>query len=199
MLKKSITYYNLDEKEVTEDFYFAFTKLELMETELEIGGIEQTIERLQQTQNVKEAYKIFKQLILAAYGEKSDDGRYFLKEDDNGRPLSKKFEASPAMSELILEFLSDPQAGAKFMQGCLPANLVKQFDDAQAVLKAAEDVPEPEVPVVEEKKPLQIEDFSREELLEMPKQQFDELAGTDPRRMDKDVMVIAMERMTQGR
>lgn len=131
MLKKTITYEDLNGNEVTEDFYFNFTKLELMETDLMMDGVEETVKRLNDTQDAKEAYGLFKKIVLSAYGEKSADGRYFIKEDDAGRPLSKRFEQSPACSELIIEFLEDPKVGAAFIEGTLPAKLVAEVKAAQ--------------------------------------------------------------------
>ena len=132
MLKKTITYTDLNDNEVTEDFYFNFTKLELMETDLELGGVEETIKRLNETQDAKEAYHLFKQIVLGAYGEKSADGRFFIKTDDQGRSLGKQFEQSPACSELIFEFLENPTQGASFIEGTLPKKLVAEVKAAKA-------------------------------------------------------------------
>ena len=121
MLKKSITYDDLNGIEVTDDFYFSFTQLELLELDLEVGGIEDVIRELSATTDGKRAYKLFKDVILAAYGEKSDDGRRFMKVDPQGNPLKYNFEGSPALSVMIIEFLQDPNLGAEFLRGTLPS------------------------------------------------------------------------------
>lgn len=172
MLKKTITYTDLNENEVTEDFYFNFTKLELMETDLMMGGVEETVKRLNETQDAKEAYGLFKNIILAAYGEKSADGRYFIKEDDNGRPLSKRFEQSPACSELILEFLENPKMGAAFIEGTLPGKLVAEVKAAQldGTPPPSETVELPTAPPVLEDEAQGTKEPTDEELLKMKPQ-----------------------------
>jgi hypothetical protein len=146
MLKKTITYTDLNDQEVTEDFYFNFSKLELMEKDLEMGGVEETVARLNETQNAKEAYDLFKKIVLSAYGTKSADGKRFIKEDDNGRPLSKYFEESPACSELIFEFIENPSVGAAFIEATLPKKLVAEVKASQANEAASKPVTTTELP-----------------------------------------------------
>jgi hypothetical protein len=43
------------------------------------------------------------------------------------------------------------------------------------------------------------DDFNNNELLHMSQQQFDEVCGTDPKKWDRRVMVVAMQRKTQNR
>ncbi len=99
-----------------------------MEKELQLGGLENTVKRLTQTENTKEAYELFKDLILASYGEKSEDGKRFVKTKE----LTESFEQSPALSELIIEFLTTPELGAAFIEATLPAKLVKEVKEAQS-------------------------------------------------------------------
>jgi hypothetical protein len=127
MLKQSITYTDYNEKERTEDFYFNFTKLELMETDLKWGGFEQVVEELTRTTDAQKAYGLFKEIILASYGVKSDDGRRFIKNEQ----LTKDFEQNPACSELIISFLQNPGLASQFVQGVLPAKLVAEVQAAK--------------------------------------------------------------------
>ncbi len=127
MLKKTITYDDYNDNTVTDDFFFNFTKLELMEKELQLGGLETTIKRLTETNNNEEAYHLFKHLIMASYGKKSEDGKRFIK----SKELTESFEQSPALSELIIEFLQKPELGAAFIEGTLPAKLVAEVNAAK--------------------------------------------------------------------
>jgi hypothetical protein len=139
MLKKSITYddYNGDTR--TEDFYFNFTKLELLELDVKFdGGIEGHVNKLTQTDNGKDAYFLFKDIVLSAYGVKSEDGKHF----EKSQALRDQFESSPALSELIFGFLVNPSEGAAFVEACLPAKLV-----AEAKALAASKSDQPELPL----------------------------------------------------
>lgn len=216
MLKKTITYEDLNGDEVTDTFHFNFTKLELLETDLKLEGLEDTVRRLTETQDSQQAYKLFKDIILSAYGEKSPDGKYFLKEDDNGRPLSRKFAASPACSEMIIEFLQKPEEGAAFIEACLPAKLVaevkaaKQAEDlhkvksdehiATLVQQAAERQANPETriepstPPKGVETPRKFEEYSKEELLALPDEAFRQLVPSSPKDMTQEQLLIAFER-----
>lgn len=132
MLKKTITFEDYSEppKDVSRDFYFNFNKLEILEM-LELEDLDGTMQRLQETQDGPEAYRLFKKIVLRAYGEKNSDGG-FDKEDENGRPLWKKFEAHPACSELIVGFIENPSEGAAFIEGALPAKMVAQAKEEMA-------------------------------------------------------------------
>jgi len=171
MLKKSITYDDYNEVTRTEDFYFNFTKLEVIELEVKYdGGLEGYIKRIEETENGKDAYYLFKDIVLAAYGEKSEDGKHFFKSEK----LRNEFEASPAMAEMIIGFLNNPADGAKFIEGCLPARLIAAAK-AEAALKSDQPelplpTPSPYPVLVEDvKEPglsiKQMNEMTREELL----------------------------------
>ena len=79
MLKKTITYTDYNDNERTEDFYFNLSKAEVTEMELSTtGGLAEMIQKIVTTQDGPKLVKIFKDLVLAAYGEKSPDGRRFI-------------------------------------------------------------------------------------------------------------------------
>lgn len=127
MLKKAITYTDYNGNERTEDFYFNLTKAELMEMELGTsGGMAEAIQRIVSAQDAPAIIKIFKDIVLKAYGVKSPDGKKFLKKDANGRPLSEEFEQTEAYSVLFMELATDADMAAKFINGIMPADIVKQ-------------------------------------------------------------------------
>lgn len=121
MLKKTITYTDYNGNERTEDFYFNLTKAECMEMELSTtGGLEDMVKRIVAAQDMPALIKIWKKLVLKAYGEKSPDGKLFLKEDENGRPLYNKFKQTEAYSNLFMELSTDDKAAAAFVNGIIP-------------------------------------------------------------------------------
>lgn len=131
MLKKTITYHDYNEVERTEDFYFNLSKAEVMEMELGTsGGLAESIQQIVAAQDAPSIIKIFKDLVLKAYGEKSLDGKYFRKTDEDGRPLCKNFEQTEAYSILFMELATDADAAAEFVNGILPKNM-DQKDSAK--------------------------------------------------------------------
>ena len=117
MLKKKIKYTDFDGVEREENFYFNLTKAELLELNIKTpGGFINKVERLQSEQDSAEIYKTFKEIVLSAYGKKSDDGRRFIK----SKELSKEFSETGAFDELIMEFFTDAEAAAKFISAIVP-------------------------------------------------------------------------------
>ena len=117
MLKKTMTYTDFDGNSRTEDFYFNFTKAEVAELELSVdGGLAETIKRIIATQNSPQLVSIFKDIILKAYGEKSPDGRRFIKNQE----LRDSFAQTEAYSDLFLELASNAEAASAFFNAVIP-------------------------------------------------------------------------------
>jgi len=117
MLKKTITYEDYDGNKRTEDFYFNLSKAEIMEMELSIsGGMTQMLNRIVAEQDGEKIIKTFKEIILKAYGEKSPDGKRFVKSEE----LSTAFSQTEAFSQLFMELATDADAAAKFVNGIIP-------------------------------------------------------------------------------
>ena len=62
---------------------------------------------------------IFKDLILKAYGEKSVDGRRFIKNDE----IRQAFAQTEAYSKLFMELATNADEAVKFVNGLIPASL----------------------------------------------------------------------------
>lgn len=120
MLKKTMTYIDYEGEERTEDFYFNLSKAELTEMDLTTeGGLEKVINKIIAEKNNKEIVELFKDLILKAYGEKSLDGKRFIK----SKELRDAFMQTEAYSNLFIELLSDANAAANFVNGIIPASM----------------------------------------------------------------------------
>ena len=138
MLKKTITYTDYNGVERKEDFYFNLSKAEITEMELGVvGGLSEMLAKIIATQDGPKIAEFFKTLILKSYGEKSPDGRRFIK----NKELSDAFEQTEAYSNLYVELATDSEAAAKFVNGIIPADLVKQMNspEARRVRKELED------------------------------------------------------------
>lgn len=117
MLKKNIKYVDYDGNDRAEDFYFNLNKAEVIELQLgTVGGLTKTLEKIVQEKDTSRIIEYFKTIILKAYGEKSADGRRFIKSQE----LRDAFEQTEAYSELFMELASDAKMAAKFINGVLP-------------------------------------------------------------------------------
>ena len=117
MLKKTVTYTDYNGVERTEDFYFNLTKAEITEMELSTeGGLETMIRKIVAEKNAPAIIKIFKDLVLRAYGEKSPDGRRFIKNDE----VRDAFAQTEAYSEIFMELATDADAASAFANGITP-------------------------------------------------------------------------------
>lgn len=124
MLTKKITYTDYFGEERTETFYFNLTKAELVDMNYSVnGGFSEMLQRIIAEKDSVQIAKIFKELILKAYGERSSDGRHFYKIDDEGHSLANKFAQTEAFSELYMELLSNEEVGAKFFRDILPSDI----------------------------------------------------------------------------
>lgn len=134
MLKETIKYEDYNGIERTEDFYFNLSKAELMEMELStVGGLTEMITRIVNEKNAPAIVKIFKDLVLKAYGIKSADGKRFIKSDE----LRAEFEQTEAYSILFMKLATDADAAARFVNGIVPADMsaaAKQRSIAPAAL-----------------------------------------------------------------
>ena len=117
MLKKVITYVDYDENERTETFYFNLSKAEVAELELSTtGGLSQWIEKIVASQDQKEIIALFKNIILKSYGEKSPDGKRFIKSEE----LSEAFSQTEAFSQLFIDLATNAEAAAAFINAIVP-------------------------------------------------------------------------------
>lgn len=117
MLKKTITYVDYNDVERTEDFYFNLNKAEIMEMELSTtGGLSEMIQKIVATKDAPAIIRIFKELVLKAYGEKSPDGRRLVK----SKEISEAFAQTEAYSQLFMELATDEKAASDFVNGIVP-------------------------------------------------------------------------------
>lgn len=123
MLKLTETYTDFNGTERTEDFHFNLTKAEIMEMEMgTTGGMAEMIQRIVAAQDGPAIIKIFKDLVLKAYGQKSPDGRRFVKSQE----LREEFAQTEAYSQIFMRLATDADAAAKFVNGIMPQDLVQQ-------------------------------------------------------------------------
>lgn len=131
MITKTITYEDYNGVSRTEKFSFHLNKAELMEMELgTTGGLAEMMQKIVDAKEIPAIVKVFKDLLLKAYGVKSDDGKRFIKNDQ----LREEFSQTEAYSQLFMELSTDAEAAAAFVNGIMPADLVAQAAQNQAQL-----------------------------------------------------------------
>lgn len=122
MLKKTVSYVDYNGVERTEDFYFNLSKAEVTEMELSVeGGFSKMLEDIVESKDNMQIVKLFKEIVLKAYGEKSADGKRFVK----SKEIAEAFSQTEAYSEIFMELALNEDAAAAFVNGIMPANLNK--------------------------------------------------------------------------
>lgn len=123
MFKKTVTYTDYNGSERTEDFYFHLTQAELVEMQTSVnGGLDERLNRIIKAKDIPSIVSIVKEIVLKAYGEKSLDGRRFMKNQE----ITDNFAETEAYSIIFMELATDDAKCAEFMnaivQGATPAN-----------------------------------------------------------------------------
>ncbi len=215
MLKKSITFDDLDGNPVTEDFYFNLTKAEIAEMELgQEGGLAQHLKRIVKSRNQSEILATFKMIILKTVGRRSEDGRRFIK----SQAIQDDFAQTDAYSVLFMELVTNAAAATEFIRGVIPQALSEKVDIPEVARAMADsgvgiaELPEfpmsnvrtmpelpypPEIPTVIAP-PKHFNEYTEEEVLAMTNAEFDALAGTDPQKMSRNTLMLAMRRKMGG-
>lgn len=123
MLKKTITYKTFDDTEVTEDFYFNLTEAEVLKMEVRAPGnsFAEMLQNIVKSNNGQLIMDTFENFILAAYGEKSEDGKYFLKSPEK----TEMFKSTNAYSQFFMEICLNSGAAADFVNGIMPKDMDK--------------------------------------------------------------------------
>ena len=123
MLKETIKYTDYNGVERTEDFWFHLSKAELMEWEMgTTGGLTEMIKRIVDAQDAPAIIKIFKELVLKAYGQKSPDGKRFIKSEE----LATEFSQTEAYSQLFMDLATDADKAAAFVNGIMPSDIAEK-------------------------------------------------------------------------
>ena len=113
MIIKTVKYKGFDGEDIEEIVRLHLTKAEYLNLELkysDYGGLLNYMRKLMTDVKDGDSYMkpmvtMLQTLILAAYGKKTDDGRFVKKV--NGSPLADEFETSEAYSQLLIHLLSE--------------------------------------------------------------------------------------------
>ena len=128
MRKETITYTDYNNVTRTEDFFFNLNEAELTALQYGVdGGMKEMLERIVKSNDNKQIVACFHDLIAKSYGEKSPDGRRFIKSEE----LSEAFMQTEAYNELMLRFMTDANYSAGFINDVL-ADVKKRTEERNA-------------------------------------------------------------------
>jgi hypothetical protein len=220
MLKQTITYMGHDERVVTETLYFNITKtelmdhLDLMDTLEEIKKFTDGVERELTRSEIALTLDFVKTIMKLSYGIRLDDGKRFRKNDE----VWAEFIEKAAYDAFLMSLFEPAENAINFILGCFPADLVAEAtaeiekNEATTNVETVELPAEPPVlapptPSVETEMPPEKEitalpekkstDFTRDQLLAMPQEEFQAIVGSDIRKMTQQELAIAMQRRSE--
>jgi len=131
MLIRPITYENFDGETVTENFHFNLSKSEIIELQVSYKeGLEAALARIIRTKDQKQLVEEFKRIILLSYGERSEDGKRFIKNDE----LREAFSQTAAYDSLFIELATDDTAAAEFIKGIIPKDFAKEVEKQEVAV-----------------------------------------------------------------
>lgn len=131
MLKKTISYFDFDNQETSETFYFNLSQAELLELELTTeGGYGEFLQKLAEEASLRPAdlIKELKFLIKKAYGERSEDGKRFVKSEK----LSEDFGFTNAYAALFFELSTNVDSTVEFINGIMPGEVAQKVAEEAA-------------------------------------------------------------------
>lgn len=120
MHKETITYNDLNGVERTEEFYFDLSKPELVKMQASTkGGYDVQLKSIaaDPTTNGSKIMNFFEDFIAKSYGEKSEDGRRFMKSEE----ISRGFMETPAYEILFEKLVTNDKYAADFVNSVMRA------------------------------------------------------------------------------
>lgn len=127
MYKIERTYTDYNGNERKEEFWFNLTKAELVTMNLsEVGGLKAKLEKMMEKQDAPLIMATFRDILHRSYGEKSPDGRRFIKNEE----LVTAFEQTEAYSDIFMDLCTNAQLAAEFAAGIIPKDLQGAANEA---------------------------------------------------------------------
>lgn len=138
MLKKTITFTDYNDQQLTEDFYFNLSTAEITEMELsQKGGLTEYMKKIIAEEDGKKLVELFKELITKSVGKRSGDGRRFIKNQE----IIDDFVQTEAYSQLFIELSTDADQAAAFITGVVPSNMKEAVEKAAAQQNGTAELP----------------------------------------------------------
>lgn len=116
MHKETITYNDLNGVQRTENFYFDLSKPEIVKMQASAkGGYDVQLRSIAADLNGAKIMEFFENFITKSYGEKSEDGRRFMKSEE----ISRSFMETPAYEVLFEKLVTNDKYAADFVNAVM--------------------------------------------------------------------------------
>lgn len=146
MFSRTFEYKGYDGQPHKETWWFNLSEAELYEMELgTVGGVNGMMNRMLREEHPEKIVEMFKTIILKSVGERSADGRRFIKKERPGQPwgeVAEDFRETPAYTQLFMELVSSGEKLANFLKSAIPQEVAEELARAEAERKKEEDAPE---------------------------------------------------------
>lgn len=130
MLKKRVKYEDFDGNEQEDIFYFNLSKPELFKMESETdAGMKKMLETLLEKGNPGKILETYKEILLLAYGHKTEDGKHFEKSPE----IRRELETHAAYPYLYMELIESEKAAGEFIDGVFPKDMVQDMKEKERV------------------------------------------------------------------
>lgn len=138
MFSRTFEYTGYDGQPHKDTWWFNLSEAELYKLELSnLGGMNGMMNRLLRESKPGEIVDVFENLILSAVGERSVDGRKFIKNQE----IRDDFYQSKAYSDLFVELVSSGEKLAAFLKGAIPAEVAEAINKAEKEQNAEKEKP----------------------------------------------------------
>jgi len=133
MYKTTVEFEDFNGESRTKTVYFTLNEAQFLELQAKLGGhLSERITRIREDKDESSLIYLIKELMRAAYGEKSDDGLRMDKSDE----AWLRFYQSNAYSAALMKILTVDSETAAFLNGILPKQIREQVDVEDAIAKA---------------------------------------------------------------
>lgn len=140
MIKRTVTYEDFNGVTHTEDLYFNLTKTEMSKIVLEeakfdpdgnqdeesMNAFSDRLREIGRSGDGKKIIDMFEWLLKISYGEKSEDGRRFVKNDEVYEDWRYSASYDQFWQDLMLSETGDM---VEFINGIIPADLMKAAEN----------------------------------------------------------------------
>lgn len=198
MIKQTITYKDFTGASNTEDFYFHLDKADLLEMQAERkGGMKEYMQDIINSDDKLEILRIFRMFIMKSVGRLSEDGRRLKRDQD----VRDEFEQTSAYQEFLFFLANNGAEAARFLDNLMPEDLMTQVREElgeTADLMLPPDTSTNDAELREQPEVVkEWHDYSREELLEMPAEQFNPMFDAVKVPKPRMLLNVAMQRKQQ--
>ena len=128
MISYTIKYTDLFDNEAEDKVYFHLTKDEVYDL---IAERRKTLlgqaSRIQEDQDFLEGYQFVRDIVLRSYGERSDDGKRFIKTEE----ATTAFRQSLLFDEVLEKIFESDKSADAFVNAVMPPKMVELINKEQ--------------------------------------------------------------------